>query len=189
MLRSNASVPIAPAPLRFGPMFPPCPWIKWQVKQTAATCLPCVVSPRFSASVRNFESFSACVRASDAVSTGGGSSVRAMRAVPLSLPHEAPPVAVVACPKWRADRIRELLTTRPVHAIAFAHPSRVRRLMSVLDGEEHQALRALVLAASNPSTARAVREHGLEPAVVASGPAALAEALVAASTKRMAPDG
>jgi len=105
------------------------------------------------------------------------------------LPHEAPPVAIVACPKWRADRIRELLTTRPVHAIAFAHPSRVRRLMSVLDGEEHQALRTLVLAASNPSTARAVREHGLEPAVVASGPAALAEALAAASTKRMAPDG
>ncbi len=105
------------------------------------------------------------------------------------LPHQAPPVAIVACPKWRADRIRELLTTRPVHAIAFAHPSRVRRLMSVLDGEEHQALRALTLAASSPSTARAVREHGLEPAVVASGPAALAEALAAASRERLAPDG
>ena len=103
-------------------------------------------------------------------------------------PHEAPPVAIVACPKWRVDRIRELLTTRPVHAIAFAHPSRVRRLMSVLDAEEHQALRALVLAASSPSTARAVREHGLEPAVVTSGPAALAEVL-AASLERMAPDG
>jgi uroporphyrinogen III methyltransferase / synthase len=103
-------------------------------------------------------------------------------------PHAAPPVAIVVCPKWRADRIRELLTTRPVHAIAFAHPSRVRRLMSVLDGEEHQALRALVLAASSPSTARAMREHGLEPAVVTSGPAALAEVL-AASLERMAPDG
>lgn len=106
-----------------------------------------------------------------------------------SLPHGAPPVAVLACPKWRADRIRELLTTRPVHAIAFAHPSRVRRLLSVLDGEEHQALRALALAASSASTARALREHGLEPAVVASGPAALAQALAAGSTERMAPDG
>lgn len=104
------------------------------------------------------------------------------------LPHEAPPTALVRCPKWRADRVRELLTARPVHAVAFVQPSRVRRLLSVLDGEEHRALRTLTLAAASPSTARALREHGLEPAVVAAGPAALVEALATASPERTALD-
>jgi uroporphyrinogen III methyltransferase/synthase len=91
--------------------------------------------------------------------------------------HEAPPVSSVAWPKWRADRIRELLTTRPVHAIVFPHPIHVRRLVSVLDDEERQALRSLVLAASSASALDALRGQGLEPAVLASSPVALAQAL------------
>ncbi len=103
--------------------------------------------------------------------------------------HEAPPVCTVTRPKWRADRIRELLSARPVHAIAFSQPSQVHRLVSVLDEEERQALRALTLAASSARAARALREHGLEPAVVASGLAGLSEALAVASTARMAARG
>ncbi len=105
------------------------------------------------------------------------------------VPHEAPPVCAVTRPKWRADRIRELLSARPVHAIAFSHPSQVHRLVSVLDEEECQALRALTLAASSAGAARALREHGLEPAVVASGLAGLGEALAVASTAKMAARG
>jgi uroporphyrinogen III methyltransferase/synthase len=96
------------------------------------------------------------------------------------LPSEAPALSTLASPKWRADRIRELLTTRPVRAIAFAHATQVRRFVSVLDDEERRALGRLALATSSGSAARALREHGLEPAVVASGPAALAEALAVA---------
>lgn len=93
------------------------------------------------------------------------------------LPHEAPPVSIVARPKWRADRIRELLTTRPVHAIAFPDATHVRRLASVLDDEERRALRPLVLAVSCASAAHALRQQGLEPTVLASGPVLLAQAL------------
>jgi uroporphyrinogen III methyltransferase/synthase len=96
------------------------------------------------------------------------------------VPSEAPALSTLARPKWRADRIRELLTTRPVHTIAFSHATQVRRLVSVLDDEERRALGSIALAASSASAARALREHGLDPAVVASGPAALAEALAVA---------
>lgn len=93
------------------------------------------------------------------------------------VPHEAPPVSTVTRPKWRADRIRELLTTRPVHAIAFPTANHVRRLVSVLDDEERRALRPLVLAASCASAAHALRQQGLDPTVLASDPASLAQAL------------
>ncbi len=97
------------------------------------------------------------------------------------IPHEAPPVCTVAILKWRADRIRELLTTRPVHVIAFAHATHVRRLLGVLDEEERRGLPTLALTASSVSAARTLREHGLEPALVASGAASLAEALAVAT--------
>jgi len=91
--------------------------------------------------------------------------------------HEAPPVSIVTRPKWRADRIRELLTTRPVHAIAFPTANHVRRLVSVLDDEERRALRPLVLAASCASAAHGLRQQGFDPTVLASDPASLAQAL------------
>ncbi len=91
--------------------------------------------------------------------------------------HEAPPVSIATRVKWRADRIRELLTTRPVHAIVFSTTTRVRRLVSVLDDEERQALRPLVLAVSCASAAHALRQQGLEPTVLASSPALLAQTL------------
>ncbi len=93
------------------------------------------------------------------------------------LRYEAPPVSIVTRPKWRADRIRELLTTRPVHAIAFPTANHVRRLVSVLDDEERRALQPLILAASCASAAHALRQQGLDPTVLASGPALLAQAL------------
>ena len=105
------------------------------------------------------------------------------------VPHEALPVSIVTRSKWRADRIRELLTTRPVHAIAFANATHVRRLLSVLDEEERERLRPLVLAASGASAARALHEHSLEATLLASDPAMLAQALavtvaVASGTER-----
>lgn len=103
--------------------------------------------------------------------------------------HEAPPVSIVTRSKWRADRIRELLTTRPVHAIAFPNATHVRRLLSVLDEEEREGLRRLVLAVSRESAAGALREQRLEPTLLASSPALFAHALavtmaVASGTER-----
>jgi len=95
------------------------------------------------------------------------------------VPYEAPAVCTLTAPKWRADRIRELLTSHPVDGIVFAHATRVRRLLAVLDEEERRALRRVVLAASSPSAVRALREHGFEPTLVAANPASLAEALAA----------
>jgi len=91
--------------------------------------------------------------------------------------HEALPVSIVTRSKWRADRIRELLTTRPVHAIAFPNATHVRRLLSVLDEEEREGLRPLVLAVSCASAAHALREQRLEATLLASDPAMLAQAL------------
>lgn len=91
--------------------------------------------------------------------------------------HEAPPVSSVSCPKWRVDRIRELLTTRPVRAIVFPTPIHVRRLVSVLDDEERRALRSLMLAVSSASGAEALRVEGLEPTLLAPTPSVLAQAL------------
>lgn len=99
--------------------------------------------------------------------------------------HEAPPVSIVTRAKWRADRIRELLTTRPVHAIAIPTTTHVRRLVCVLDDEERQALRPLVLAVSSAAAAHALRELRLDPTLLASGPALLAQAL--AVTMAVAP--
>jgi uroporphyrinogen-III synthase len=93
------------------------------------------------------------------------------------VPHEVPLVSILTRPKWRADRIRELLTTRPVQAIAFPTANHVRRLVSVLDDEERRALRPLILAASCASAAHELRQQGLDPTVLASDPASLAQAL------------
>jgi len=91
-----------------------------------------------------------------------------------------PPVCAVSTPKWRADRVRELLTTRPIHAIAFVREVEVRRLLAVLDAEDLQGLRRVVLAATTCAVG-ALRQHGLEPTVTVSddSAASLAEALAA----------
>ena len=50
-----------------------------------------------------------------------------------------------------------------VHAVAFASPSAVRAVVGAL-GERAALLRGVLLAAIGPTTAEALREHGLEPA-------------------------
>ncbi len=108
------------------------------------------------------------------------SAVRALRR--LGARYEAPAVCGHSTPKWRADRLRELLTTRPVHAIAFMHGAEVRQLLNVLDVEEHVNLRRVTLAVSGESAARALQRYGLAPTVIArQGSAqALAEAVAVA---------
>ncbi len=102
---------------------------------------------------------------------------------------EAPPVCGYAIPKWRADRLRELLTTRPVHAIAFMDAAEVSQLLAALDPEERQALGRVILAASGNATAQALRNCGLAPAVTVTEPSpkTLAHALAAAMTLAAAP--
>jgi len=122
-----------------------------------------------------------------AADTGGGSALvlgspdsQAPIAAELGrrgVAYEAPLASIVTRPKWRADRIRELLTTRPVQAIAFPTANHVRRLVSVLDDEERRALRPLLLAASCAAAAHELRQQGLDPTVLASDPASLAQAL------------
>ncbi len=92
-----------------------------------------------------------------------------------------PPVYIQTTPKWRADRLRELLTTRPVNAIAFLRAAEVRQLVSVLDPDERRLLRGVTLAASGVS-AEALRQHGFEPSIVATDGSArtLAEMLAMA---------
>jgi uroporphyrinogen III methyltransferase/synthase len=92
-----------------------------------------------------------------------------------------PPVCAETTPKWRADRLRELLTTRPIDAIAFSNAVQVSRLLDVLDVEDRQGLRRVVLAAT-ASAAGPLRRHGFEPRVTVSddSAAALAPRLAAA---------
>jgi uroporphyrinogen III methyltransferase/synthase len=92
-----------------------------------------------------------------------------------------PAVGVETAPKWRADRLRELLTTRPVNAIAFLSATEVRRLLSVLDPDERRSLHGVILAASRAAAA-ALRRHGLDPSIVAADSSArtLAEILATA---------
>ncbi len=77
-----------------------------------------------------------------------------------------PPVCTETTPKWRADRLRELLTTRRVTAIAFLRAAEVQQLLRVLDPDERQSLHGVTLAAS-PVPAEALRRHGFEPSIVA----------------------
>lgn len=111
----------------------------------------------------------------------GGADAQALMASALRAQGAtciAPRVCVEATPKWRADRLRELLTTRPVRAVAFLRVAEVRQLLSVLDSDERQSLRGVTLAASRAS-ADVLRQHGFAPSIVAADNSAqtLAEAL------------
>jgi uroporphyrinogen III methyltransferase/synthase len=97
-----------------------------------------------------------------------------------------PPVCTMTRTKWRADRLREVLTSRPVHAIVFANPAEVRRLVGALDVDERQVLRSMMLAAVGESTRAVLCQRGFEPAITTSesSPTALAETLAAALGRR-----
>lgn len=90
---------------------------------------------------------------------------------------ERPPVCAMSVPKARADRLRELLTGRPVHAIVFADPVEVDRLLRALDVDERPALQSMVLVAIGESTRAALVQFGLTP--MTASDATLPEALVA----------
>ncbi len=79
----------------------------------------------------------------------------------------APPVLRLTAPKWRADRVRELLSSRPVRAIVFESAAEVRRLLGALDAQEWRALRGAVLVTVGRAALDALREHGFEPQIVA----------------------
>lgn len=104
----------------------------------------------------------------------------------LGVSCETPPVCSLTTAKWRADRLRELLTSRPVHAIVFSNPAEVRRLLSALDPEERRALGRMPLVAARPSVGVVLRDAGLEPAVVVDGrsPDGVAEAVTAVLAAR-----
>lgn len=92
-----------------------------------------------------------------------------------------PEICSCVAPKWRADRLREVLTTRPAHAAAFMDSFEVGRLVAALDLEERRLLERLALAATGKPTARALRALGLSPTVEVDedAPVALAQALAA----------
>lgn len=115
----------------------------------------------------------------------GGSAYRAHaeRALRrLGASYEAPAVCRQSTPKWRADRLRELLTTRPVHAIVFTHGAEVEQFVNALDPEERERLSRVTLVAAGDSVARILRSYALAPFIVRSGGSApaLVEALTIA---------
>ena len=67
--------------------------------------------------------------------------------------------------KARSDRLRELLTSRRVHAIVFAGAVEVSRLLGSLDVDEHPALYSIVLATTGESARAALVRSGFEPAI------------------------
>jgi uroporphyrinogen III methyltransferase/synthase len=102
-----------------------------------------------------------------------------------------PPVCVTTTPKWRAERVREVLTSRPVRAIVFVDPGEVRGLAGALDAEVRSALSSMALVAVGDSTSAALSRCGLEPAIRATdqAPAAVADALATALGRRLDDDG
>ena len=91
----------------------------------------------------------------------------------------APPVCSETTPKWKADRLRDVLTSHPAHAIVFAEPGEVRATVGVLDAEERSLLGSMTLAAVGGSTAEALTRLGLAPAIRSTdaAPATVAQAL------------
>ncbi len=86
-------MPIAPAPERFGPIWPPCPLIMWQDWQSATSVLPLAGSPAFADSAVKRAVFWAMAANCSALSKGGASVVRTILAPLPSLPQAASPLA------------------------------------------------------------------------------------------------
>ncbi len=104
----------------------------------------------------------------------------------LGARYEAPAVCRLSIPKWRADRLRQFLTTRPVDVVTFMDATEVRQFMNALDAEERVNLGRVTLAAAGESTAQALRQYDLVPSVNVSerSAQALVEALAAACATR-----
>src|SRR4051812_13508031 len=82
-----ASVPIAPTPLRFGPILPPVGPIRWQAWQSAAVSLPRAASPGCEARARFLTYLVSSNAASSGVSTGGKSLDRIIFEPACALPQ------------------------------------------------------------------------------------------------------
>jgi len=79
--------------------------------------------------------------------------------------------------------LRGELVSGGVHVLTFTSPSTVRHLCELLDDEARAALRHCTIAAVGPTTAEALRRHGLEPDVVPERPGM--EELVAALARHL----
>jgi len=96
-----------------------------------------------------------------------------------------PPAGTMAPSKSQAERLREVLTTRPAHAVVLADPGEARGLLAALDAEERSALAPLALIAVGAATGAALAREGLEATMVAEGsPETVAGALGAAVRRR-----
>ena len=93
ILRMTASMPIAPAPERFGPMSPPWPLITWQAWQSATRVLPLAASPALADSAMKRAVFCSTAANCSALRSGGASVVRTTLAPLPSLPQAASPLA------------------------------------------------------------------------------------------------
>ncbi|GBL27967.1 hypothetical protein EMGBS8_19150 [Verrucomicrobiota bacterium] len=107
ILRITASVPIAPAPERLGPIWPPCPLIRWQAWQSATRALPFTASPAFAASAVNRAVFCSTAANCSALRSGGASVVRKIFA-----PCRAYPKRRRRWPKRRRARLAASLPRR-----------------------------------------------------------------------------
>jgi uroporphyrinogen-III synthase len=97
-----------------------------------------------------------------------------------------PPAGTMAPSKSQAERLREVLTIRPAHAVVVADPGEARGLLAALDAEERSALTPMALLAVGAATGAALARGGLAPAItLADGsPEAVAGALGSAVRRR-----
>jgi uroporphyrinogen III methyltransferase/synthase len=112
------------------------------------------------------------------VGSPDGQQLIASALVHRGLRVETPPVCTITTTKARSDRIRELLTSRCVHAIVFAGPLEVWRLLGALDADERPALHSIVLATTRESARAALARSGFKPTITMTE-AALPQALAA----------
>jgi uroporphyrinogen III methyltransferase/synthase len=92
-----------------------------------------------------------------------------------------PAVCTMGTSKVQAERLRQLLASRPLHAIVFSDPGEVRGLLGALDAEERSAIQATMLVAVGHATGGALAGWGLQPASVTTerSPGRVAEVLAA----------
>ncbi len=100
----------------------------------------------------------------------------------------APPICTMVTPKWRAVRLREVLTSRPAHAIVIADAGEVRGLLGALDVEEQTALRSMMFIAVGDATRAALARSGLASAVTTADGSPMAVAQALAMLLRRGPD-
>jgi uroporphyrinogen III methyltransferase/synthase len=101
-----------------------------------------------------------------------------------------PPAGAMAPSKSQAERLREVLTIRPAHAVVVADPGEARGLIAALDAEERSALAPMALLAVGAATGTALARGGLAPAItLADGSPEAVAAALGAVVRRQCDDG